>query len=48
MGMSGKGSRCYNSTVNEPDIPRRPSVRDSSVFAMPRGKMTPELSLPAL
>lgn len=38
MGMSGKGSRCYNSTVNEPDIPRRPSVRDSLCVCHATGK----------
>lgn len=48
MRRSGKGIRCYNSTVNEPDVTRRPSVRDSLGVCMPRGKMTPERSLPAL
>lgn len=38
MGMSEKGSRCYNSTVNEPDVPHRPSVRVSHVVCHATGK----------
>lgn len=38
MRRSGKGISCYNSTVNEPDVTRRPSVRDSLGVCHATGK----------